>query len=209
MQRWERITEHRSAVSVRRRRHSCKMLCRTGERHAQGGVRSQPRGAGTGARQASGCLRCGACQHGHQPAAQPLPDLDELADRLGWLRLVPVLRCILAGERWETLMAALDPVDTAIACETLSPIAATENSSSAATRSTQPASAGCSPESGNGTYGGKLWCRRSGRRHASRAGCRRGGRREHWYIRRAAAGRGEEQDRADSDDHAAAQRRDP
>ena len=32
----ERITEHRSAVSVRRRRHSCEMLCRTGERHAHG-----------------------------------------------------------------------------------------------------------------------------------------------------------------------------
>jgi hypothetical protein len=83
-----------------------------------------------------------ACQPGHQPAAQPLPDLDELADRLGWLKLVPVLRRILAGERGETLMAALDPVDAAIARETLSRIAAAENSSSAVTRSTQPSCGG-------------------------------------------------------------------
>jgi hypothetical protein len=36
MRAWERITEHRSAVSVRPQRHSCVMLCRTGERRAHG-----------------------------------------------------------------------------------------------------------------------------------------------------------------------------
>jgi hypothetical protein len=68
-----------------------------------------------------------ACQPGPQAGAQALPDLDELAERYGWRKLVPVLRRIIAGERGEHLTAGLDPVDAAIARETLARVATAES----------------------------------------------------------------------------------
>ena len=63
-----------------------------------------------------------ACQHGRQSAARPLPDLDELAGRLGWSKLVPVLRRILGGERGDPLLDDLDAIDAAIVREVLARI---------------------------------------------------------------------------------------
>jgi hypothetical protein len=68
-----------------------------------------------------------ACQPGPQAGAQALPDLDELAERYGWRKLVPVLQRIIAGERGEHLTDGLDPVDAAIARETLARVATAES----------------------------------------------------------------------------------
>ena len=91
---WERITEHRSAVSVRRRRHCCEMLGRTGERHAPPGVPSTARAAGPfrcdlAAWETSASSRppgpgCGAARRPAQPtrARTPPPPLPRR-----WLRV--------------------------------------------------------------------------------------------------------------------------
>jgi hypothetical protein len=50
--------------------------------------------------------------------------LDELAESPDWAALVAVLRRILAGERGDALLTGLDPIDTAIAREVLTRIAA-------------------------------------------------------------------------------------
>jgi hypothetical protein len=52
-------------------------------------------------------------------AAGLQPLLDQLGATDDWAALVAVLRRILAGERGEHLLTGLDPVDTAIARETL------------------------------------------------------------------------------------------
>jgi tetratricopeptide (TPR) repeat protein len=60
------------------------------------------------------------CQTGEQPPPQLAEFLDEGAKRPEWSALVAVLRRLLAGERDQSaLLAGLDPVDTAIARETL------------------------------------------------------------------------------------------
>ena len=61
-----------------------------------------------------------ACQTGQEPPAELAEFLDEQAKRPDWAALVAVLRRILAGERDEaTLLTGLDPIETAIARETL------------------------------------------------------------------------------------------
>jgi tetratricopeptide (TPR) repeat protein len=61
-----------------------------------------------------------ACQAGQEPPAELAEFLDEQAKQPDWASLVAVLRRILAGERDEAaLLTSLDPVDTAIARETL------------------------------------------------------------------------------------------
>jgi hypothetical protein len=60
------------------------------------------------------------CQVGQQPQADLAEFLDEQAKQPDWTSLVALLRRILAGERDEdALLTGLDPVDTAIARETL------------------------------------------------------------------------------------------
>jgi hypothetical protein len=62
------------------------------------------------------------CQASQQPPAELAEFLDEGAKLPDWSAIVAVLRRILAGERDETalpLLTGLDPVDTAIARETL------------------------------------------------------------------------------------------
>jgi tetratricopeptide (TPR) repeat protein len=69
-----------------------------------------------------------ACR-GDQDAAVKLgPFLDEQAKEPDWAALVAVLRRVLDGERGDTLLDGLDAVDTAIARETLSRLAAGEQS---------------------------------------------------------------------------------
>jgi hypothetical protein len=58
-------------------------------------------------------------QSGQEAPAELLQFLDEQAKRPDWAALVGVLRRILAGERGESLLDGLDPVDAAIARETL------------------------------------------------------------------------------------------
>jgi tetratricopeptide (TPR) repeat protein len=61
-----------------------------------------------------------ACQVGQEPPAELAEFLDEQAKHPDWTALVAVLRRILAGERDEpALLTGLDPIDTAIARETL------------------------------------------------------------------------------------------
>jgi hypothetical protein len=61
-----------------------------------------------------------ASQTGEEPPAELAEFLDEQANQPDWAALVAVLRRILAGERDEAaLLTGLDPVDTAIASETL------------------------------------------------------------------------------------------
>jgi tetratricopeptide (TPR) repeat protein len=61
-----------------------------------------------------------ACQAGPQPPAELSEFLDEGAKLPDWSALVAVFRRILAGERDQSaLLTGLDPVDTAIARETL------------------------------------------------------------------------------------------
>jgi hypothetical protein len=64
-----------------------------------------------------------ACQPGQEAPPDLLQFLDERAGTPGWVGLVAVLRRILAGERDESLLNGLDPIDTAIACETLARLA--------------------------------------------------------------------------------------
>jgi hypothetical protein len=52
-------------------------------------------------------------------AAEIAPVLDELAQRPDWAALVSVLRRILDGDRSNSLLDGLDPIDTAIAGEVL------------------------------------------------------------------------------------------
>jgi CHAT domain len=60
------------------------------------------------------------CQTGQAPPAELAEFLDEQAKQPDWAALAAVLRRILAGERDEVaLLTGLDPVDTAIARETL------------------------------------------------------------------------------------------
>ena len=64
-----------------------------------------------------------ACQGDQDAAAKLGPFLDELAKEPDWAALVAVLRRILSGERGENLLDSLDPVDTAIARQTLALLA--------------------------------------------------------------------------------------
>ena len=65
-----------------------------------------------------------ACKPGQQPTPGLRQFLDEQAKEPDWATLIPVLRRILAGDRDEaSLLNCLDPVDTAIARETLSRVA--------------------------------------------------------------------------------------
>jgi tetratricopeptide (TPR) repeat protein len=58
-------------------------------------------------------------QPGHEAPAELDQFLGEQAEQPDWAALAAVLRRILAGERGESLLDGLDPVDTAIARETL------------------------------------------------------------------------------------------
>jgi hypothetical protein len=60
-----------------------------------------------------------ACQAGQEPPADLLEFLDKRAKDPDWVALAAVLHRILAGERGEPLLDGLDPIDTAIARETL------------------------------------------------------------------------------------------
>jgi hypothetical protein len=60
-----------------------------------------------------------ACQAGHEPPADLLELLEEMAKGPDWAALLAVLRRVLAGERGGPLLDGLDPTDTAIARETL------------------------------------------------------------------------------------------
>jgi hypothetical protein len=60
-----------------------------------------------------------ACQPGQEAPPELLQFLDERAGTPDWAVLIDVLRRILAGERDESLLDGLDPVDSAIARETL------------------------------------------------------------------------------------------
>jgi hypothetical protein len=61
-----------------------------------------------------------ACRTGQQPPPELAEFLDEQANQPDWAALAAVLRRILAGDHDESaLLAGLDPVDTAIARETL------------------------------------------------------------------------------------------
>jgi hypothetical protein len=60
-----------------------------------------------------------ACQPRQEVSAELRQFLDEQANQPDWAALAAVLRRILAGERGESLLDGLDPVDTAIAQETL------------------------------------------------------------------------------------------
>ena len=64
-----------------------------------------------------------ACQGDQDAAAKLSPFLDEQAKEPDWAALVAVLRRILSGERGENLLDSLDPVDTAIARQTLTLLA--------------------------------------------------------------------------------------
>jgi len=67
----------------------------------------------------------GAASQGDQDAAAWLtPHLDDLARNPDWAALIGVLRRILDGERGEDLLDGLDDVDTAIAREALTRLAA-------------------------------------------------------------------------------------
>jgi hypothetical protein len=60
------------------------------------------------------------CQTGQDPPAELAEFLEEQAKQQGWAALAAVLRRILSGERDEpALLSGLDPIDTAIARETL------------------------------------------------------------------------------------------
>jgi len=60
-----------------------------------------------------------ACQAGQEPPADLLEFLNEYAENPDWAALAAVLRRVLAGERGDPLLDGLDPIDTAIARETL------------------------------------------------------------------------------------------
>jgi hypothetical protein len=60
-----------------------------------------------------------ACQPGQEAQAELRQFLDERAEEPDWAALAAVLGRILAGERGESLLDGLDPVDTAIARQTL------------------------------------------------------------------------------------------
>jgi hypothetical protein len=64
-----------------------------------------------------------ACLPGRQAPPDLLEFLDERAGTPDWAALAAVLHRILAGERAESLLDRLDPIDTAIARETLARIA--------------------------------------------------------------------------------------
>ena len=64
-----------------------------------------------------------ACQPGRQAPPELLEFLDEQAGTPDWVALAAVLHRILDGERGESLLDGLDPIDTAIARETLARIA--------------------------------------------------------------------------------------
>jgi hypothetical protein len=66
-----------------------------------------------------------ACQPGQAAPPELLQFLNEQATSQDWAALIPVLRRILAGERdGPALLAGLDPIDAAIARETLTRLAA-------------------------------------------------------------------------------------
>lgn len=60
-----------------------------------------------------------ACQPGQETPPDLLQLLDERAATPDWAALAASLRRILAGERGESLLDGLDPLDTAIVQETL------------------------------------------------------------------------------------------
>jgi tetratricopeptide (TPR) repeat protein len=64
-----------------------------------------------------------ACQPGQEVPPDLLQFLDERAQMPDWAALTAVLRRVLAGERDESLLDGLDPIDTAIARETLARLA--------------------------------------------------------------------------------------
>ena len=69
-----------------------------------------------------------ACRGDQDAAAKLGPFLGKQAEQPDWAALVAVLRRILDGERGEALLDGLDTIDTAIARETLSRLAAGEQS---------------------------------------------------------------------------------
>lgn len=64
-----------------------------------------------------------ACRGDQDAAARLGPFLDEQAKEPDWAALIAVLRRILGGERGEDLLDGLDPIDTAIARQTLTRLA--------------------------------------------------------------------------------------
>jgi tetratricopeptide (TPR) repeat protein len=64
-----------------------------------------------------------ACRGDRGAAARLGPFLDDWAKEQDWAALIAVLRRILGGERGEGLLDGLDPVDTAIALQTLTRLA--------------------------------------------------------------------------------------
>ena len=73
-------------------------------------------------------LIAAACRGDQNAAAGLAPFLDEQAKQPDWAALVAVLRRILEGERGDALLDGLDPIDTAIARETLTRLAVGEQS---------------------------------------------------------------------------------
>ena len=64
-----------------------------------------------------------ACRSGQPASADLLQFLDEQAKQPDWAALASVLRRILVGERDESVLDGLDPIDTTIAGETLARLA--------------------------------------------------------------------------------------
>ena len=71
-----------------------------------------------------------AASQGGQDAAEVRSFLDDLAGQPDWAALGAVLRRILDGDRGDSLLDGLDPVDTAIASEILTRLAAHEQAGS-------------------------------------------------------------------------------
>jgi hypothetical protein len=69
-----------------------------------------------------------ACRGDQDAAAELGLFVDERAKEQDWAALAAVLRRVLDSERGEALLDGLDPIDTAIARETLTRLAADEQS---------------------------------------------------------------------------------